>query len=520
MSPSNQPANVLMIVADQWRGDFIPTGHGGTLDLPNLAALCREGTRFTRHFANATPCGPARMSLLTGQYAMNHRVVQNGIGLDSGRTNLGAELRAHGRLAGLVGYTSWLPDPRITSPMDPRYAMYGAIMPGWTPVRSFEEPEFEAYFGYLQSVGYDLPADPFDIWSGTYGDGIVRPSPIDRAHSDTAWLTDGALEHIKGRGGEPWVLQLAYWRPHPPFSASAPYHRFIAPGDVEAPVRAASADEEAGTHPYLRHAIGSVGAGEYVQGFAGPASAIDVDTVRAIRAVYCGLIKEIDDQIGRVIDHLKATGQWDRTLIVFTSDHGELLGDHYLFGKQSYFDAAFHTPLIVRDPNPRADPMRGKAVDAFTEHVDLMPTILDWLGQPIPRQCDGVSVLDLLAGPAADWRDCAFMEFDFRDLKQQSHTALGLAPDQCGAAIMRGERFKYVHFAGLEPLLFDLSEDPCETTNLAAEPEHQPILSKLRSRMLDWRLIHADRTLTGISASPRGLVGSLNREPNPSSDQS
>lgn len=510
MTSRDVKSNVLLIVADQWRGDFMPRDHGGALDLPHLAELCRQGTRFSRHFTNATPCAPARMSMLTGQYMMNHRVVQNGIGLDRGKTNLALELRANGRLAGLIGYTSWIPDPRETARNDPRYSMFGAVMPGWTSVRPFEEPEFEAYFGFLRERGYALPEDPFDIWSGCLENGQIKPSPIAREHSDTAWLTDGAIEYIAGRKGEPWMLHLGYWRPHPPFAASHPYHAVFSPDDMPAPQRARTPDLEERLHPYLGHCLENTRAADYLQGADGVTSSLGVDQVKRARAVYCGLMKEIDDHLGRVFGYLKTTGQWDDTLVVFTSDHGEMLGDHYLFGKQSFFDSAFHTPLIVRDPQPEADDLRGRCIDRFTEHVDIMPTVLDWLGYDVPRQCDGRSLIPLLQGSVRQWRESAFMEFDFRDLKTGAHGALGLGADHCGVAIMRAERFKYVHFAGLAPLLFDLAKDPYEQVNLASDAEFREAVSDCRDRMLDWRIQYADRTLTGASASPGGLVGSLN----------
>ncbi len=505
----SKPRNLLLIVADQWRGDILPKGHGGWLDLPNLHRLCASGTRFSRHYSNATPCAPARMSLLTGQYVMNHRVVQNGIPLPRDRTNLALELRKGGHLPALVGYTSWTPDPRDATAADPRYAMFGAAMPGWTPIRSLEEPDFQLYFGYLDRLGYRLPADPFDIWR-IGPESPPTPTPVRREHSDTAWLTDGALEFLSGRNGGGFCLFLGYWRPHPPFSAPAPYHEAVAPADLPPPVRAATTGDEAGLHPFLDHLLATDPADHFVQGAEGLASGLDDHRVTAARLSYCGLVKEIDDHLGRIFRYLDEAGLWDSTLIVFTSDHGEALGDHYLFGKSSFFDPTFHTPLVVRDPRPQADVLRGQVIDRFTEHVDIMPTILDWTGIPVPRQCDGRSLLPLLAGQDAPWRDAAFMEMDFRDLRGGAwHEALGLTPDQCGVAILRDDQHKYVHFTALPPLLFDLERDPGEFRSLADDPDYARVLSDCRSRMLDWRIGAADRTLTGISASPGGLVGHL-----------
>jgi arylsulfatase A-like enzyme len=220
------------------------------------------------------------------------------------------------------------------------------------------------------------------------------------------------------------------------------------------------------------------------------------------------LIEEVDHHLGRVIAHLKATGQYDRTLIVVTSDHGEMLGEHYAWGKEIYFDPSFHLPLVIRDPRPEADAARGRKVNAFTEAIDIMPTILDWIGQPVPRACDGRSLLGFLEGRTpVDWREEVFFEHDFRNVSTlHVETALGLTSDECCYAVIRDRRYKYVHFAALPPLLFDIEADPKEMRNLASEPAMASVLLRYAQRMLNWRLLHADRTLTNMQLTSDGLV--------------
>src|SRR5205814_9062980 len=123
------------------------------------------------------------------------------------------------------------------------------------------------------------------------------------------------------------------------------------------------------------------------------ASDLTENEVAQMRSTYCGLMSEIDDHLGRVFTYLQETGQWDDTLIVFTCDHGEQAGDHHLLGKIGYFGESYRIPMIVRDPRPEAQATRGTIVEKFTETIDTMPTILDWLGLPIPRQVDGRSPL-------------------------------------------------------------------------------------------------------------------------------
>ncbi|NER05137.1 MAG: sulfatase-like hydrolase/transferase, partial [Okeania sp. SIO3C4] len=198
---------------------------------------------------------------------------------------------------------------------------------------------------------------------------------------------------------------------------------------------------------------------------SGPVAALSDLDVAQTMATYFGMIAELDHQIGRVLDHLEATGEIDETLIIFTSDHGELLGDHYMFGKAGPFEGSFRIPLILAEPGGTA-----RTVDAFTESVDLMPTILDWLGAPVPRACDGASLLPWMRGETpATWRDGVMLEFDLRSIKTQ--TPLGLHPDDGGAAIWRDETTVYAHYAGLPPMSYDLRTDPHELQNLGTVPE-------------------------------------------------
>ena len=151
---------------------------------------------------------------------------------------------------------------------------------------------------------------------------------------------------------------------------------------------------------------------------------------RQVRATYYGMITQVDDQIGRLIAHLKETGEYDKTLIIFTCDHGEMLGDHWLWGKPGYFDEAYHIPLIVRDPRREADGGRGKIVGEFTEAIDIMPTILDWLGLELPpsmRRLQPLAVPRQGQRPKG-WRQEAHWEYDFSEIATlEAETELELA---------------------------------------------------------------------------------------------
>jgi arylsulfatase A-like enzyme len=224
-----------------------------------------------------------------------------------------------------------------------------------------------------------------------------------------------------------------------------------------------------------------------------------------MRATYAGLITEIDDCLGRVFAWLDENGQWEETMIVFTSDHGEQLGDHWLLGKIGYFDESFRIPFVVKDAG--RSPRAGAIEDAFTESVDVMPTILDALGGTVPRACDGRSVLPLLDGARpSDWRDALFYEYDFRDVHySKPEGELGLGMDDSSLCVIQDERYKYVHFAALPPLFFDLARDPDQFVNLAEDPAHAPLVKAYAQKALSHRMRHAERTLTHFRATPQGL---------------
>ena len=193
-----------------------------------------------------------------------------------------------------------------------------------------------------------------------------------------------------------------------------------------------------------------------------------------MRATYYGAQSEVDDQLGRLFGYLGAQGLASSTLVVLTSDHGEMGGDHWLVEKCGYWDESFHVPLIVRDPSAAADATRGLVVDVPTESVDVAPTVLDWLGAEIPVQFDGWPLSSFLhAGAApAHWRTAAHWEWDFRHPEYRyAERRLGIPGEHCSLAVARSAEAKYVQFAAgpevLPPLLFDLVADPGHVLNLA-----------------------------------------------------
>ncbi len=296
---------------------------------------------------------------------------------------------------------------------------------------------------------------------------------------------------------------MSLLRPHPPFIAPEPYNEVYHPDDVPGFRRAASPEIEANSHPYAAY----MGRHHWAREGLDPETHPREDrAMRQLRATYYGLMTELDHHLGRLIGFLKSCGAYDNTLIVFTSDHGEQLWDHWVLGKESYFDQSFRIPLIIRAPGGAAD--RVRVVKAFSESIDIMPTVLDMLDLDIPLQCDGASLRPFLAGQNPEgWRTEVHWELDFRDVVHgKAQAELGIGLDDCSLTVIRDERYKYVHFAALPPLFFDLERDSGECDNLAADPDHASRVLTYAQKMLSWRLTHAERTLTGIRLTPQGPI--------------
>jgi len=479
--------NILFITADQWRGECLSALAHPVVKTPHLDSLAAEGTLFRQHYAQATPCAPSRTSMHTGMYMSNHRCVNNGTPVDGRLNNWALEMRAAGYDPSLFGYTDTAPDPRGMDENDPRLTHYSEPLPG---IGSFTSYRNEVSVGWVESLlarGYTIPDTLTNLYADTVegsewedGGNVPLPLAIKAEDHETYFMVDECIDWIAAQH-ESWVTHLSLLRPHGPYAAPEPYNRLYDPSTLAIPTRTDAVEQEARQHPLLDYSLQQ-------EKFKAPESD---RVIQRLTASYYGLMTEVDDNLGRLFDSLKSSGQWDSTLIIFCSDHGEQMGDHWLMGKVGYFDQSYYIPLIIRDPRPVADPGRGKQFDAFTENVDLMPTMLDWLELDIPAQCDGQSLLPMMhtGGVPESWRSEAHWEFDFRKLYQvPTDGAFDFGAHQSSLSVIRDQQYKYVHFTALPPLLFDLQQDPGEFVNLADNPEYQSILTHIVVCFLNIRL--------------------------------
>lgn len=469
--------NVLLITLDQFRSDCLSAADHPVVRTPHLDALAADGARFTRHFSQAAPCAPGRASLYTGMYQMNHRVVGNGSPLDARFDNVALLARRAGYEPALFGYTDQAIDPRIADgPDDPRLWTYNGVLPGFDPVLHVPDDQ-QPWVDWLAGFGYDVSAGAGRLLA-TEGE---RPEE----HSVGAFVTDAAIDWI-GRRSDPWFVHVSHLRPHPPYAAPGHWATAYDPASVGPPI------EPTGTLPSFHRAVLE---------HPGAAAPRDRERLAMIRAQYFGMVSHIDHQVGRLVDAVVRLGQWDRTIVIVVADHGEMLGDHGLREKLGYWEQSYATPCIVRDPARDG----GIVVERFTENVDVMPTIAELIGEPVPAQCDGLPLTPFLDGAdPPQWRTAAHWEYDWRTLLISTlphEWPWDRTLEQQQLAVLRTLDHAYVQFGNGAWLCFDLAADPTWRT----EVRDPTIVLPLAQQMLTWRSQHTDRLLADLVIEHGGI---------------
>ena len=502
--------NVLFIMADQFRWDHLGCAGHPYLKTPNLDALARRGVRFANAFVNSGVCGPSRMSYYTGRYPITHGATWNRVPLSVGEVTLGEMLRGAGHSLALAGKTHVMPDHAGLA----RLQLDGGSELGALLARGgFEEidrydghhtPGGESgYAAFLRAQGYGGD-DPWSdhvisgidaqgrVQSGWHMRNVHLPARVREAHSETAYMTDQAIAYMQRRGDEPWVLHLSYVKPHWPYMAPAPYHAMYT-ADQCLPVQR-SEGEWRNQHPVLA----AYRQQEECVSFQSDAC------IRTVRPAYQGLISQLDHHLGRLFEHMAASGRLDDTLIFFTADHGDFLGDHWLGEKELFHDTVQKVPFIVVDPRPAADATRGTVESRFVESVDVVPTVLNALGIALPTErLEGTSLLPLLHGQAPTaWREFTYSELDYS--YRHARLALGKDVHQCRAFSLRSERWRYVFWLDEPEQLFDLVADPSEFQDLGREAATAAIRSTLRDRLLDFLARRKHRVTVTDDAVERG----------------
>jgi arylsulfatase A-like enzyme len=493
--------NVLFIMCDQLRADYLSCYGATSLQTPTIDALARRGVRFSQAFVQSGVCGPSRMSLYTGRYPSSHGASWNFIPMPMSEMTIADYLAAQGRHFHLTGKTHFEPSQEAralgTRAAQPSPLM-SRLMQGGFEVVCRHEGDLpsgkEDYLRYLQAQGYEAEDPWLEIAnSGRHPDGSLAngwfmrnaglAANVQECHSETAYVSGEAIRFIRRNQDIPWALHLSYIKPHWPYMAPAPYHSMYRQAGLPPIRRRRSA--EVNEHPVMR----AYRTHDECVSFS------NEETVRHVQPTYMGLIKQIDDHLAQVLETLEQTGQSDRTLIIFMSDHGEFLGDYGLGEKELFHDVVQRVPLIVVDPSSCADATRGTTESRFAEGVDIVPTVLEALGlRSYSHRMEGRSLLPLLRSTEPiEWRDCVFSELDYAT--RRARRVLGLSQDaDCRAWMVRSAQWKLVLWSGFRAQLFNLIDDPDEFFDLGDDPRYEAQRAVLSARLLQHSLGLKSRT--------------------------
>lgn len=507
------PPNVLWIMADQLRYDYLSCYGHPHLHTPHIDALAARGVRFTNAYVQSPVCGPSRMSAYTGRYVRSHGSTWNGMPLRVGEPTLGDHLREVGARAVLVGKTHMAADAEGMAwlGIDPKSEI--GLRVSECGFEAFERDDglhpdgarqqWSAYDDYLVQQGYasDNPWKDFansgrdpsgELLSAWLLKNSRLAANVPEEHSETAYMTNRAMDFMEAARADdrPWVCHLSYIKPHWPYIVPAPYHDMYGEEHIVPPIR--SDAERETDHPLIR-----------AYHDARVCRSFSRDHVRKhVIPAYMGLIKQLDDNLGRLFEWMDRKGLSENTIIAFTSDHGDYLGDHWMGDKDFYHEMAVKVPLVIADPRRQADASRGNVSDELVEMIDLAPTFMNALGcPPKPHVVEGRDLSPILHGTPGFSRRYAISEHDYHwsDMAR----SVGAPQHDAHTVMIFDGRWKYVRCEGFRPILFDLEADPRELIDVGGSEatEHAEVRRRMEAALLDW----ARRHHTRITATPQVL---------------
>jgi len=408
-----QPPNILLLMADQLRRDALGCYGNGVIQTPHIDDLAHRGVRFGRMFTAYPVCAPNRASIVTGRYPTVHRLRANGMRLPTSELTLMQVLRAAGYRTYGAGKMHFGPqwefpadgspirDPDPSTAIDPQPGRDEFPWYGFDRVMLTEDHRMGPYGRYLARHGYNVWDE---LHSASYPQHATVCSAFPEEHHQTTWITDRALEYLASHPTDrPFFLWVSYVHPHHPFNPPAPYHMLYGSEDMPLPVWREGEVEE-WPQAYRSKYIATQGGHEAI----GMCRLQDEDW-RRIKSYYYGMISLIDKSIGRLMEALRERDQFQDTIVIFTADHGENLGDHHLLFKGTTYDCVTAMPFVLSWPGHV--PM-GEVRDLLSSSIDIMPTILELVGvqHPSPSPFQGVSLVSALADEGYSVRDALLME--------------------------------------------------------------------------------------------------------------
>jgi arylsulfatase A-like enzyme len=449
--------NVLLVHTDQQRWDALGANGNDDIHTPNLDRLADEGLTFSRYFVNAPTCMPSRQSYLTGQYPSQLRCYTNGVPLPEDTPTLATMLGDHGYHTANLGKLHF--KPHADRDHTERHPTYGFDQ---LEISDEPGPYEDAYRAWvrrrapdqLDDVSVGLPPAT-ETWQSVMGeDDIVHPEerfpkrPVPFEADDdlthTAFVADRTVEYLREHREDRFCCVSGFYSPHSPWVVPQRFLDMYDPEEIEIP-------------PYPEDVAAERPEGRFTE-----------EELRGAYHGYYAMVSEVDHHVGRILDTLEELGLREDTLVVFTSDHGELLGEHARYGKGwPGYDSISRVPFVVRWPGEIEDP--GRTVEGIAEAVDLVPTLLDAAEVQPPPHLLGESLLSAADGEWAG-RDSALTE-------------------RAEGKMLRTDRYRYVAARDGEESLYDLTADPREYDDVSdRRPE---VVAEMRRRLLD-RMLDLD----------------------------
>ncbi len=463
--------NILLISGDQHNAEVVGYAGNPVVRTPHLDALAREGAAFAQAFTTQPICTPARTSIFSGLFCKHHGVKHNiNMHYRPGKPGLPGDRVAFPEILQACGYHTC-----FFGKLHARHE--GGKNFGHHVMRLVEgkghfmgsPDEMDEYRRYLVDKGY--PPDIWKVWENdpSYAENGFVTSPLPEKDYIDTFIADMALEHL-GRAPEPFYAWVSFCTPHNPWDPPKPYDTLYDPADIPMPHRR-EGELENKPRQFVDQVARTIASLPFTStdpslpgGVEAAYRKFPEDKTRRMLAAYYGQVTHLDAQVGRLIDALKARGLYDRTLIIYLSDHGDYAGNHWAFYKYGgMYDALIRVPLVVRWPGRG----RGAVVREMASLADIAPTILDAAGADAPDDWDGRSLRPLLEGRAEDWR---------RELVVEG-----------GSDALLTSEWKYALWPDGTEELYDRRRDPHDLFNLGDDPAYAAVRADLRRRLEAWR---------------------------------
>ena len=504
----DQRPNILIVMCDQLNAGVLGC-YGGPVPTPNIDRLAGEGVLFTDATCPTPFCSPSRASLITGLYPHAHGIVCNinrrdypAIGGPPTEEGIRTDDATTEKLLHAAGYQThqygkWhLRDddlPYYTDMFGEHHAYVREMADTFAEVRRRPRDGWMDWYDWPMPVTVSPALQAaIDRLGGRWADQrhaefITKMGRLDLPPEQNfdVRVTDRTVERLRELGPKPFMVTASFNYPHDPNVVPSPYYEAFSPDEIELPANFGHREPrfEAEWSRQIVADLGDPGAREFLR-------------------IYYACVKLVDDQVGRILEALDATGRADDTIVVFTADHGDMAGGHGMVWKSTstFYDEVARVPLIIRpcgtvSPANRADTgtasgacrgtlERGAVSDVPACLTDIPPTLLDLVDRPIPEHVQGHSLAPYLRGEADPARAPAFT-FSERVPPNREHTR-EVRPGTRGSFMVRGGGWKYFVYADGSEFMYDLAADPGEITNLAADPGLGEQKGRLRAELDAW----------------------------------